>query len=278
MSRQAGTESSGNEQILKVMTFNLRTYTAYDAGNEWAQRAPWAADTIAAHAPSIVGVQEAYLLMLEELQPDLPHYGRIGEGRRGGIDDEYCAIFYRQDQFEVVEQGQFWLSETPQAVGSLGWDSDYPRICTWGRFRDLESGEELRVYNTHLDHIGESARIEGAKLVAATMLRHAAEHPSSAAVLMGDMNGEPSDAPLRYLRGELPEQGPVPALQDAYAELEGESGRTFHDFAGGIEGEPIDYIFAAAPLRVRRAEIDRRDFGGKYPSDHYPLIAELVRG
>ncbi len=275
MSQTAETEAMGNRKTLKVMTFNLRTYTAYDAGNEWAQRAPWAAETIAAHSPSIVGVQEAYLLMLEELQPDLPSYGWIGEGRRGGIEDEHCAIFYRQDEFEVVEQGQFWLSETPESVGSLGWDSDYPRICTWGRFRSLESGQELRVYNTHLDHIGEQARIEGAKLVASVMLRHGAEHPGSAAVLMGDMNGGPSDAPLRYLRGELPEEGPVPALQDAYVRLEGESGCTFHDFEGGLAGEPIDYVFAEAPLHVRRAVIDRRDFDGKYPSDHYPLIAEL---
>ncbi|OWA37242.1 hypothetical protein B9G55_04015 [Saccharibacillus sp. O16] len=277
MSQTAGTQLGEKREMLKVMTFNLRTYTAYDAGNEWAQRAPWAAETITAHAPSIVGVQEAYLLMLEELQPNLPGYAWIGEGRRGGDQDEYCAIFYRQDEFEVVEQGQFWLSETPSTIGSLGWDSDYPRICTWGRFRNLQSGQELRVYNTHLDHIGERARIEGAKLVASVMLEHGEQHPDSAAILMGDMNGGPADAPLRYLRGGLPEQGAVPILQDAYVQLEGESGRTFHDFAGGMEGEPIDYIFVQAPLRVSRAEIDRRDFGGKYPSDHYPLIAELER-
>ncbi|NGZ74372.1 endonuclease/exonuclease/phosphatase family protein [Saccharibacillus alkalitolerans] len=275
MSQAAGTGSSRNRAPLKVMTFNLRTYTAYDAGNEWTQRAPWAAETIAAHAPSIAGVQEAYLLMLEDLQRELPDYAWIGQGRRGGSEDEHCAIFYRKNEFEVVGQGQFWLSETPDAAASLGWDSDYPRICTWGRFRSLESGEELRVYNTHLDHIGERARIEGVKLAAAVMLKHDAEHPDSAAVLMGDMNGGPSDAPLRFLRGELAEEGPVPALQDAYDKLQGESGRTFHDFEGGLEGEPIDYIFAAAPLRVLRSGIDRRDFGGQYPSDHYPLIAEL---
>ncbi|CAM3640597.1 MULTISPECIES: endonuclease/exonuclease/phosphatase family protein [Saccharibacillus] len=259
-----------------VMTFNLRTHTANDAGNEWTQRAPWAARTIADLAPAVVGVQEAYPLMLDDLQRELPEYDRIGMGRRGEADDEACAIFYRRYLFELLGQGQFWLSETPETVGSLGWDSDYPRICTWGRFRFRASGQEVRVYNTHFDHIGEAARIEGAKLVASVMRSHEAEFPGGASILMGDMNGFPSDAPLRYLRGELPAEGPVPALQDAYAKLEGEIGRTFHDFLGGLEGEPIDYIFATAPLEVRRSFIERREFAGKYPSDHYPLVAELV--
>ena len=271
-------EQAGMDTLkLKVMTFNLRTHTANDEGNEWVQRAPWAVETVAAHAPSIFGVQEAYLLMLEDLQQGLPDYRRIGQGRRGENEDEHCAIFYRSDEFEVLEQGQFWLSETPDVIGSLGWDSDYPRICTWGRFRHQSSGEIVRVYNTHFDHIGEAARIEGAKLVGTVMLQHATTYPEDSAVLMGDMNGEPSDQPLRYLRGELPEEGAVPVLEDAYQQLKGETGRTFHDFAGGLEGEPIDYIFAEAPLTVRWSEIDRRRFGGKYPSDHYPLIAEVGR-
>ena len=279
MNQTSGTDSKAGGPIkLTIMTFNLRTHTANDAGNEWVHRAPWAAETIQAHTPSFVGVQEAYLLMLDDLQRELSDYAWIGEGRRGGTEDEACAIFYRRDEFEVVGHGQFWLSETPQTVASLGWDSDYPRICTWGRFLHRVSGREIRVYNTHFDHIGEQARIEGAKLVASVMLRHDREFPGSASVLMGDMNGGPSDAPLRYLRGELTEPGDIPALQDAYGRLEGPSGRTFHDFLGGLEGEPIDYIFASAQLQVRRSLIDRRDFGGKYPSDHYPLVAELTYG
>ncbi|MDO3411958.1 endonuclease/exonuclease/phosphatase family protein [Saccharibacillus sp. CPCC 101409] len=276
MTEQAGTTGNAGENGLKIMTFNLRTHTANDAGNEWLHRASQAAETIAAHAPSFAGVQEGYLIMLEELERELPGYDRIGEGRLGGIQDEHCAIFYRKNEFEPLEQGQFWLSETPESVGSLGWDSDYPRICTWGRFRHLASGSEIRVYNTHLDHIGETARIEGAKLVAAAMLRHKEQRPGSFGILMGDMNGGPSDAPLRYLRGELAEAGLAPGLVDAYTALPGEVGRTFHDFLGGLEGEPIDYIFAEAPLEVSRTVVDRRDFSGKYPSDHYPVIAELV--
>ncbi|MEJ8305416.1 endonuclease/exonuclease/phosphatase family protein [Saccharibacillus sacchari] len=277
MNAPTNEQKTSADNALTVMTFNLRTYTAYDAGNEWDQRAPWAAETIRSHRPSIVGVQEAYKLMLDDLQKELPDYRWIGEGRRGADEDEHCAIFYRHAEYEALEHGQFWLSETPETVGSLGWDSDYPRICTWGRFRRGSNGQVVRVYNTHFDHIGEAARIEGAKLVASVMLEHANVYPGDTAVLMGDMNGGPSDEPLRYLRGERPEVGEVPVLRDAYSALRGEIGRTFHDFAGGSEGEPIDYIFAEAPLNVRWSKLDRRDFGGKYPSDHYPLIAELER-
>ncbi|MCQ4085700.1 endonuclease/exonuclease/phosphatase family protein [Saccharibacillus sp. JS10] len=270
----SSTESQGVAS-LNIMTFNLRTHTANDLGNEWVQRAPWAVKTIADHAPSIVGVQEAYVLMLNDLQQGLTDYRWIGEGRQGGDQDEHCAIFYRHAEFEVLDHGQFWLSGTPHTIGSLGWDSDYPRICTWGRFRHIASGRTLSVYNTHFDHIGAAARIEGAKLVAAYMAEQSKTYPQDAAILMGDMNGVPSDLPLRYLRGEAPEQGEVPALQDAYTVLEHNLGRTFHDFQGGVEGEPIDYIFAGQHCQLKSAVIDRREFDGKYPSDHYPLIATI---
>ncbi len=261
--------------ILKAMTFNLRTYTAYDEGNEWAQRAPWVAQTIMDQAPAIVGVQEAYRVMLDDLQPQLAGYAWIGEGRRGDSEDEHCAIFYRPEELELWKQGQFWLSETPEIAGSLGWDSDYPRICTWGWFRHRQSKALIRVYNVHFDHIGEQARMEGARLVVAVMKQHAAAEPDSAGILMGDMNGAPSEPPLQYLRGQLPNEGELPLLQDVYDRLEGEYGRTFHDFEGGVEGEPIDYIFVESKWQVRSAWIDRREFTGKYPSDHYPVLAEL---
>ncbi|MFD1888402.1 endonuclease/exonuclease/phosphatase family protein [Paenibacillus wenxiniae] len=270
-----GSEHQLPQPIVKVMTFNLRTYTAYDAGNEWSQRAPWAAQTIIDQAPAIVGVQEAYRLMLDDLQSQLPDYAWIGEGRRGGSEDEHCAIFYRPEKLELLEQGQFWLSETPEIAGSLGWDSDYPRICTWGWFRHRVSDVVIRVYNVHFDHMGEQARMEGAKLVVAMMKQHAATEPNSAGILMGDMNGTPSEPPLLYLNGQLPDQGELPGLQNVYDKLEGEYGRTFHDFEGGVDGEPIDYILVESMWQVRSAAIDRCHFNGKYPSDHYPVIAEL---
>ncbi len=271
--------SSGNlssQTTLKVMTFNLRTYTAYDKGNEWTQRAPWVAQTILDHAPAIIGVQEAYELMLNDLNPRLPHYDRIGQGRRGSNEDEHCAIFYHQQELELLEQGQFWLSETPTVEGSLGWDSDFPRICTWGRFRHRHTNQIIRVYNVHFDHIGQQARLEGAKLVVTVMKQHAAAERDSLGILMGDMNGTPSEPPLQYLRGQLPNIEELPELQNVYDHLQDEYGRTFHDFAGGVDGEPIDYIFTEPGWMVRYASIERRDFDGKYPSDHYPVIAELL--
>ncbi len=268
-------QNQSSHTLVKVMTFNLRTYTAYDEGNEWAQRAPWVAQTIIDHAPQIVGVQEAYRVMLDDMQPQLTEYQWIGEGRRGGSEDEHCTIFYRPQELELLEQGQFWLSETPELVGSLGWDSDYPRICTWGWFRHRLTNAVIRVYNVHLDHIGEQARMEGAKLVVAMMKQHAAAEPESAGILMGDMNGVPAEPPLQYLHGRLPEEGELPALHDAYSSLQGEYGCTFHNFEGGIDGEPIDYILVESMWKIRSCIIDRRQIEGKYPSDHYPVVAEL---
>ena len=35
--------------------------------------------------------------------------------------------------------GNFWLSDTPDVVGSRGWDAKLPRIVTWVELRDLKN-------------------------------------------------------------------------------------------------------------------------------------------
>ncbi|SFI50449.1 Metal-dependent hydrolase, endonuclease/exonuclease/phosphatase family [Paenibacillus sp. UNC496MF] len=257
-----------------VMTFNLRNSSANDGDNAWPNRIGAAAATIRAHAPSLFGIQEGFLHMLEELNALLPDYAWIGEGRGGGTEDEHCAIFYRKADFDLLEQGQFWLSETPEQAGSVGWDSSLPRICTWGRFRAAGSPErEIAVYNTHLDHIGEQAREQGMRLVLRSMAREGQDRP---AILMGDFNAEPGDRVIRFLRGQTDIDGDRSELTDAYAALEASPGRTFHDFRGGTEGEPIDYLFVNAPLTVSAVQVDRGDIDGRYPSDHYPVIARIA--
>src|SRR5699024_10150910 len=134
---------------LNVMTFNLRMDTPDDGGNAWPHRSEHVMDTIRAHQPDILGTQEGFHHMVREITASLPEYGMIGEGRGGAEEDEYNAIFYYEKTLQLIDDGQFWLSETPEVPGSVDWNSGCTRICTWGSFAlKHDPSVRLLAYNT----------------------------------------------------------------------------------------------------------------------------------
>lgn len=250
------------------MTFNLRTNVPSDGENAWPMRPEAVARAILRHDPDIVCAQEALYAMLLDLEPLLEKYSWVGEGRRGGQNDEFCAIWFKKRKASVAESGSFGLSEKPERLGELGWGADYPRMCTWARLR-MTDGGELAVFNTHLDHVSESAQVNGMRLVM-DRIGELRERTGASVALTGDFNVGPAHAVVR----ELEQAGYV----NGYSSLPGgaaAAGATFHDFRGGEAGEPIDYIFASPDVAVSRIEVDRGRYEGRYPSDHYPVCAVL---
>ncbi|MCZ8517128.1 endonuclease/exonuclease/phosphatase family protein [Paenibacillus filicis] len=264
----------------QAMTFNLRYDNLGDGPNQWSYRIDAVAAMIREHDPLVVGTQEGFYSMLIPLAEWLDDYAWTGTGRLGGQENEHCAIFYKKRELQLAETGTFWLSEQPDTPGSKSWDSNLPRICTWARFIHLETGLELAVFNTHLDHIGQRARSEGARMIKRA-IKSLRERHGIAVLLTGDFNSHPGDDPIRFLRGETDAAETEPKmLTDAYTALQGDIGLSAHSFQGGAEGEPIDYIFATPELHIAEVRIDRSRIQGRYPSDHYPVIAgmEFRRG
>lgn len=258
----------------KVMSFNLRYNEPKDGDNAWPYRIRRVSRTIQEHDPILFGTQEGYYDMLTDLHEELPAYNWVGLGRFGEHEDEHCAIFYKRDQLEVLEEGHFWLSDTPEIPASKCWDSMFPRMCTWVQFRDINSGKAFVVYNTHLDHRSEAARRNGIKVIWDYICSYKSDD-AVPLIVIGDMNSHPSDPTILYLRGELNGEGPNGWLKDAYTALEGNVGRTAHDFNGGDDESPIDYIFVSPEVELLETIVDRRQVDGGYPSDHYPVIASL---
>ncbi|WBL14650.1 endonuclease/exonuclease/phosphatase family protein [Sutcliffiella sp. NC1] len=263
-----------NKMELKVMTFNLRVFVPQDGENAWPYRVDKVSKMILDHSPLIVGTQEGALFMLEGLEKRLPAYRWTGKGRRGGMEDEFCAIFYRYDELEIVDEGQFWLSETPEEPGSISWNSDFPRICTWTHFRVKKSGQEFIHYNTHLDHISQEARENGIQLIWERISKHY-EEKKLPIILTGDFNSKPDNQVVQFLRGEIASSKAM--LKDSYSVLEGDIGRTYHhEFSGGTSGEPIDYIFTTPNVEIVKTVVDRRKIEEAFPSDHYPVVSTLL--
>ncbi|WP_036718851.1 endonuclease/exonuclease/phosphatase family protein [Paenibacillus harenae] len=261
---------------MKVMTMNMRVNVLSDGYNAWPFRSDRVAQYIASSGASVIGTQELLPSMLKDLEAGLSDYEWIGEERRRDREDEMCAIFYRKSEFEVLGQGTFWLSETPYLAESVSWESSLPRICTWADLRlRREPNQRLLVYNTHLDHISEEARVQGMLLIQ-RMIGGRLKSEAAPFMIMGDLNAHPGSQTIRSLREQPGQSGGLP-IQNVYQVAYGgqNAGCTFHNFEGGSMGEPIDYIFTSTDIRVRNVVIDRCQIRGKYPSDHYPVVAEL---
>jgi endonuclease/exonuclease/phosphatase family metal-dependent hydrolase len=248
------------------MSFNARVDLASDGDDAWTHRTEMAASVIRLHEPDVVGCQELLGHQLADLRESLPAYEWIGEHRNAGDrPGEHVAIGYRTDRFTLHDHDTFWLSETPAVPGSLGWDAAHPRIATWVRLEDTLSGADLLHLNTHLDHRGERARRRGAALV---VERLEAIAPESPVLVTGDMNCTPGSPPYERL---------TDALEDAReTSAHGHHGPTdtFHGFTG-VPGERIDYVLVDG-LDVRQHATLADQWNDRYPSDHFPVLAELA--
>ena len=263
--------------FLRVMSFNIRLNIAHDGPNAWPYRKDLAASMVHLHQPGVVGLQEVLPDQVDDLASRLPDFDWAGVGRDDGVrKGEFAPIFYRRARLTLLDQGTFWLSEMPDVPGSLGWDAVCIRIATWAQFLDTATNTAFFFYNTHFDHRGEVARDESARLLLRDALTRADTAP---VIVVGDLNcGERAPA-YRLLTGGA---GDIPfRLYDAKTRSEtphhGPSG-TFHAFTGELR-DCIDYILVGENLRVlRHATLADYWDGGRYPSDHMPVVADVTFG
>lgn len=262
----AGMPASQPAPALRVMTFNVRVPVDSDGANAWPHRRALAAAVIRAEAPDIVGTQELVRQQGDDLVAALPEYRWFGRGRRGGDDDEHMGVFYRTDRLRVLESGDFWLSETPDVPGSISWGHPYPRMVTWARFERIADGLRFILFNTHFPYRDEddAARLKCAQLIAA---RIRALPPGEPVVLTGDFNTAPDSA----AHAELAQ-----LLGDAWLATNAHAGpeATFHGFTGTPDRR-IDWILSRG-FSVQAIRTIATHDGEVYPSDHFPVVADLV--
>lgn len=264
---------------VRVMSFNIRYGSAQDGENHWEKRKELVVQTIDAFAPDLLGTQETLGFQKEFLEEQLPQYTSLGVGRDdGGNTGEMTAIFYRTDRFERLDEGHFWLSKSPDVVGSKSWDSSLPRICSWVKLRDRQSDDQPILFvNTHFDHRGPEARKQSARL-----LREKIDELGQgfACILTGDFNAAPNSEPHRVLFADAEPGKPSSVnLTDTFAKTHPQAtGReaSFSGFQSNItEGTRIDWIAVSPQWQIDAATIDRTQYDGRMPSDHFPITATL---
>ncbi|MDR1884068.1 MAG: endonuclease/exonuclease/phosphatase family protein [Prevotella sp.] len=259
---------------LNVMSFNIRYDNQGDSLNSWQYRKDVAAQIIKEQNTDIAGTQEMLMNQLNDLKADLPGYNAIGAGRQDGKEKgEYNAILYRKDRFKEIESGYFWLSETPEAVGSKGWDGACERIATWAILEDISSEKRVFFINTHLDHVGKVARREGVALLLDQTGKLSRGLP---VILTGDFNATPDSDVIKRVTDPLNPNRLTHAKDVAI--VKSGTDWTFHGF-GKVPSECrrfIDYIFVKPNIKVLKHTVIPEELNGKFISDHSVVTAQIV--
>lgn len=253
-----------------VMTFNLR-YASSPPPNSWPERRPVMRECIRKVMPDLIGTQEGLYLQLKDIAEDFSEYAWVGQGREGGNHGEFMAIFYKRDRFEPLEYDHFWLSDTPNVVGSSTWGNVNRRMVTWVRFRDRQSEREFYFWNTHLDVDVELARQKSAELILKRMKELDVKIPL---ILTGDFNCADGDSRTWEM---LVKEG---GLTDAWACARKKVNERLNSYNGferpKEEGKRIDWILVRGTAVVDEVEVCNYSERGQTPSDHFPVVARLT--
>ncbi|MBQ3114670.1 MAG: endonuclease/exonuclease/phosphatase family protein [Clostridia bacterium] len=259
---------------LKIVTFNIRApYDAVDGINAFVHRAGLILETIDEEKPDIICFQEMSAKIRPFLKKFLTDYDLVGHGRLADYSDEGLGIAYRKDCLELFGLEQFWLSPTPCIPGSrYEIQSEYPRICVYATLKHKDIKTPIRIYNVHLDHKKDEAKVSGIKLVLEKIEKDNSvmSYPT---LLMGDFNAEPDSTPIALCN----ENKSFPLI-----DLTKDTGSTFHDYNGtGLaphaRGKKIDYIFADTKTYKTAKQMYKWEHtkNGIHLSDHYPVCVEL---
>jgi|APSaa5957512622_1039677.scaffolds.fasta_scaffold42605_1 endonuclease/exonuclease/phosphatase family metal-dependent hydrolase len=259
----------------RIMTYNIR-YDDPNAGeNSWENRKGYVISLIDSLKPQIFGLQEAMIHQIYDIHEKLPTYKWVGNGRDDGkTKGEFTAIFYNDEELEIIRASTFWCSQTPGLPG-IGWDAAYYRTVTWVEIKNKKTENHFIVMNTHFDHIGEIARVQSARLVKRVINDL---FPNFPVILMGDFNVIPESEPYAIITGGSDQAEDDRIIQDSYSiasertKLTG----TFNGFDIYSEYQyPIDYIFVTTNIQVNSYQVVKQKFENRYPSDHFPVVVDV---
>lgn len=255
---------------MKVMSFNVRADNILDIHNRWKNRSELVYEMIKHYNCDLLGLQEVTEHMYRDLMNSIDAYHIIGKGRSKRYFNERNNLLIKK-QYNLSNEETFWLSKTPTKVGSSVWYSMFPRICTTAVV-EMAPDLKIRVYNTHLDCILPQARVYGLKKIVEFIEKHH-EQEKLPCILMGDFNAGPQSKLIQEFSKGIYSSKQFIAVQEVRKEIYNEA--TMGHFKGKSRGLHIDYIFVSEEFKIENVEIIKYQKNKKYPSDHYPLLAEI---
>lgn len=264
MKKEIAIQEIYRENELRVMSCNVRCISPTDLGKKsWFYRADLIMQGIEKEQPSVIGFQEATKWQYSYLCDTLSSYDSVITYRDDAFNSEGCPIFYRSDMYTLIDKGSFWLSETPDVM-SKSWGAQFNRVCSYVILKDNATGTEFVVFNTHLSHVSDEARINGIQVV----LDKIAEFGSKPAVLMGDLNAKEDSETYKSATNNF---------YDAKYQTENTmTSCTYQDWGEQLDRECIDYVMISKQgLKVNSYKVVTDTYDGVYSSDHFPLSVSI---
>ncbi len=268
--RAAAFETAGPE--VKLLSFPIGSAPAGTGDPNWIQQREAVLDLLADHGADVVGLQGASKEQVRDIRRGLPVYEAAGTGQTDW-DPAWpmCPVLFRKDRFRSSESGSFWFSNTPWVAGSWHWGQERPRVCIWVRLTERQTGNSFIVYNVQMDRRTDWSREKSAELLVRQIARRGTDEP---VIVIGDFIDSPDSRTIRILRGEVATAGAEGVrLIDTWLPTGlGEAA----DVSTSRQAAGTDMILTGPEAEVVWAEIDRRMFRGRHPSDHFPAAA-LIR-
>ncbi len=271
--------AADSKSELKVMTFNVKVGSSEDGLDHWRYRRSIFMELLWRYPHDLICTQEGLPFQLTAIKEEFGDFDYVGKGRYHGVEvdreqesgsGEHCAIFFDEGKFTLRDHGTFWLSDTPEISGSMSWGNDLARIVTWAYLEIRHTRKRFYTFNTHF-HWGEEFQRKAALLLSDRIRSLAPREP---VILAGDFNAVPWSEPWKILKGSGAKDGLI--LLDCWQALNmpESKGGSSHSFTGQPE-DRIDWILASGHFRMKAVEIIEYNQAGRYPSDHFPVLATL---
>ena len=265
LSRKAPVEITPETGKITMVSCNVRCWSPTDLGKKsWFYRADLLLSDLAAQAPGIIGFQEVSAMHYRYLVDALVGYDSVIEYRDNSPLSEGCPIFYNTDLYTLKDKGSFWLSETPEVM-SKDWDAAHYRVCSYVILTDKATNQDFVVFNTHLDHVSDEARIKGIAVV----LDKIAQFGGLPAVIMGDFNA---------LEGSKTYRSATEHFLDAqYAAGQTTQSHTYQNWGNPEKFKRLDYfMISKTGFAVEMYDVVQPIHDGAYASDHNPIVLKLT--
>ena len=270
----AGCSEDSADNRVRVMTINVRYDNPNDGVNAWPKRAAQVAGFIQSEVPDLLGMQEVLLRQYNYLDSALLDYTSVGVGRSDGLQGgEMNPVFFRTERFEMVRTKTFWLSDTPEVAGSMGWGASLPRIVTWMELIDKKNQEHLFFFNTHFAHDSDSARVMSSGILLNEVGKIAGSLPF---VITGDFNMTPDSRGYAIITETA---SSAPLIRDSRVISEAKPYGPIYTFNGFTDNPAqgrIDYIFVSSGTAVVEHNTFFRKDKGIFISDHWPVGATVI--
>lgn len=249
--------------LLKVISFNIRCCDDKN-GNSIAERAPRLSAVTASYDADVMGFQEIRPKWEEHIDNYFSdRYDMYLKYRTYGDQQEGAAIFWKKDKYELIDKGNFWLSDTPE-VESKGWDERYDchRQCVYVILREISSGKKFTFMNTHYG-FGDGCQIKSSVLIY-EYSRRISEYPT---FISGDFNMTPKSKGYEEI---------TKYFTDVNAVCDNDTRDTYHGYDPSVYRDVhIDYVFVGNGVKPLSQKIIDDSVEGMYPSDHFGLYNEI---